>query len=136
MNRHRRVIGILFTGHLDDGTAGMSAISRCRGTCVVRDPKDAAYPDMPRNALNQVKDRSQPATGAEVRRKLGKSKPIPKDISIEAKFTERVLSDLRSVEALEEPLPFNCPGCGGVLWRVRPGQALHYRVESSILRLR
>ncbi len=49
------VIGLLLTGYLDDGTAGMTAIKTCGGTCVVQDPQDAAYPDMPRNVLNHVK---------------------------------------------------------------------------------
>jgi two-component system chemotaxis response regulator CheB len=50
-----RVIGVLLTGYLDDGTAGLIAIQRCGGLCVVQDPADAAYPDMPQNALNQLK---------------------------------------------------------------------------------
>lgn len=42
-----RVIGVLLTGYLDDGTAGLIAIQRCGGTCVVQEPGDATYPDMP-----------------------------------------------------------------------------------------
>ena len=48
------VISTLLTGYLDDGTAGMKAIKRCGGVCIVQNPDDADYPDMPRNALNQV----------------------------------------------------------------------------------
>lgn len=133
-----RVIGILLTGYLDDGTSGMSAIKRCGGTCVVQDPKDAAYPDMPRNALNQVRiDHCLPLAemgdllSKLVRRKLGKRKAVPKDIAIEAKIAERVLSDLRSVDALGEQVPFNCPGCGGVLWRIDQGKPLRYRCHTG-----
>jgi len=50
-----RVTGIILTGYLDDGTAGLIAIQRCGGTCIVQDPNDAQYPDMPKNALNQLK---------------------------------------------------------------------------------
>ncbi|RYY23475.1 MAG: chemotaxis protein CheB, partial [Sphingobacteriaceae bacterium] len=50
-----RVTGVILTGYLDDGTAGLIAIQRCGGTCIVQDPKEADYPDMPTNALNQVK---------------------------------------------------------------------------------
>ncbi|TCO11089.1 chemotaxis protein CheB [Natronoflexus pectinivorans] len=42
------VIGILLTGYLDDGTSGMHAIKTCGGICIVQDPNEAEYPDMPR----------------------------------------------------------------------------------------
>jgi two-component system, chemotaxis family, protein-glutamate methylesterase/glutaminase len=132
------VIGVLLTGYLDDGTAGLAAIQACGGTCVVQDPKDAAYPDMPQNALNQVKvDHCLPLAemgallSTLVLRRPGKDVTCPKDIAIEARIAERVLSDLRSVEALGHQVPFNCPGCGGVLWKVRKGKSLRYRCHTG-----
>src|SRR5437016_903477 len=49
-----RVIGVVLTGYLDDGTLGLEAIHRHGGTTVVQDPEDALVPDMPRNALENV----------------------------------------------------------------------------------
>ncbi|HJT19493.1 MAG TPA: chemotaxis protein CheB [Nitrospira sp.] len=49
-----RVIGVVLTGTLDDGTAGLWEIKQHGGTTVVQDPSDARFPDMPRNALEQV----------------------------------------------------------------------------------
>jgi len=133
-----RVIGIVLTGYLDDGTAGLMAIQRCGGTCVVQDPADAAYADMPLNALAQVKvDHSVPLSemGSLLtmlcQKKRGKRKAVPEDILIEAKIAERVLSDLPSVEALGEQVPFNCPGCGGVLWEMAEGDSLRYRCHTG-----
>ncbi|HEY8784370.1 MAG TPA: chemotaxis protein CheB [Mucilaginibacter sp.] len=132
-----KVTGVLLTGYLDDGTAGLIAIQRCGGTCIVQDPSDAEYPDMPKNALNQLKpDFCVPIVEMGgllfelMSRKLGKRKPVPEDIRREAKIAEHVLSDLASVNALGVQAPFNCPGCGGVLWKTGDGP-LRYRCHTG-----
>jgi len=133
-----RVIGVLLTGYLDDGTSGLIAIKRCGGTCVVQDPDDAAYPDMPRNALNNLDaDHCLPlAAMGELLLELVRKEPlaqveIPKDIVVEANIAKRVLSDLNSVEAVGDQVPFNCPACGGVLWQVALGKHIRYRCHTG-----
>lgn len=133
-----RVIGIILTGYLDDGTAGLKAIRRCGGVCVVQDPDDADYPDMPRNALNQLKpDYCLPVAEMGgllyklMGRKITRRKPIPKDVLIEAEIAKRVLSDLPAVNALGDQAPFNCPNCGGVLWKVDTGLSLRFRCHTG-----
>jgi hypothetical protein len=51
---NRGIIGVVLTGMLDDGTAGLIAIQKCGGVTVVQDPKDAAYPEMPQSVLNNL----------------------------------------------------------------------------------
>jgi two-component system chemotaxis response regulator CheB len=133
-----KVIGVVLTGYLDDGTAGLDAVQRCGGVSVVQEPSDAAYPDMPQNALNRVVDAHRvplAEMGALlvtlVQRKATKDRSVPKDIVIEAQIAERVLSDLDSVEALGDQVPFNCPNCGGVLWEVGEGESPHYRCHTG-----
>jgi two-component system chemotaxis response regulator CheB len=49
-----RVIGVVLTGYLDDGTAGLWSIKRAGGIAVVQDPNEAEHPDMPKNAADGV----------------------------------------------------------------------------------
>jgi hypothetical protein len=49
-----RVVGLILSGHLTDGTAGLMAIKHSGGLAVVQDPSEAAHPGMPRHALEHV----------------------------------------------------------------------------------
>lgn len=133
-----KTTGILLTGYLDDGTSGLIAIQRCGGTTIIQDPADADYPDMPKNALNQMKpDYCIPIVemvgvlSTLMKRKPSKQPVIPEDIVKEVKIAERVLSDLPSVNSLGEQVPFNCPGCGGVLWKMDKGADVRYRCHTG-----
>src|SRR5205085_7865153 len=50
-----RVIGVVLTGFLDDGTAGLSAIKRQGGIAIVQDPNDAEAIGMPFSAVENAK---------------------------------------------------------------------------------
>ena len=52
----QRVIAVLLTGLLDDGTAGLMAVKMRGGVAIVQNPDDALYADMPRNAIKSVED--------------------------------------------------------------------------------
>jgi two-component system chemotaxis response regulator CheB len=133
-----RVIGVLLTGMLDDGTAGLTAIRKCGGVTVVQDPKDAAYPSMPQSAIDGLKvDYVVPIS--EMGRLLdrltreapGKSKPIPNDVKTEAEIAERVLSDVAQVNGLGKQVPYNCPNCGEVLWEMDSPNVKRYRCHKG-----
>jgi two-component system chemotaxis response regulator CheB len=47
-----RVIGVILSGVLNDGAAGMRAVKTCGGTAIVQHPTDARYPEMPLCALS------------------------------------------------------------------------------------
>lgn len=133
-----RVTGIILTGYLDDGTSGMMAVKRCGGVCIAQDPDDASYPDMPLSVIANVGvDYCLPIAqmGALlsdlVSRELPAGRKAPKDVVIEARIAQRVLSDLPSVEALGEQVPYNCPDCGGVLWQMEEGDVLRYRCHTG-----
>jgi two-component system chemotaxis response regulator CheB len=47
-------IGVILTGNLDDGAAGLWAIKQLGGTAIVQDPDDALFPSMPESAIDRV----------------------------------------------------------------------------------
>ena len=49
-----RVIGIVLTGLLTDGTEGLKAIHDAGGLTIVQNPSDAEYPSMPRSAMKDL----------------------------------------------------------------------------------
>jgi two-component system chemotaxis response regulator CheB len=142
-----RVLGIILSGMLDDGTAGLVAIKRCGGVAMVQDPDEAAYPDMPRTALAnaQVDYRLGIAgMGREIARLVGESVtvegPAPHDLQVEARIAETGYSDETISSQLGELTTLSCPECGGPIWqhggdgvtryRCRVGHA--YGIESML----
>jgi two-component system chemotaxis response regulator CheB len=47
-------VGVVLSGHLDDGISGLHVIRRLGGTVIVQDPDDAVFPSMPAGALRSV----------------------------------------------------------------------------------
>lgn len=133
-----RVIGIILSGMLDDGTSGMSAIKRSGGTCVVQDPLDAAFPDMPVSVLSQV-DVDHRVPVADMGYILDDiftrpQKPhtdVPDDVKLEAEITERMLSTLEDVSKIGEHSNFTCPDCGGGLWEMKDDPIKRYRCHTG-----
>lgn len=132
-----RVIGIVLTGMLQDGATGMVAIRRAGGICIVQDPNEAEYPDMPEAVINQLQpDYSLPvsemgqAISQVLKRKLKKRKAlIPEDVIKEARIAERVSIGLDFVREIGGHSVYSCPDCGGGLWAIggKEESPRHYR---------
>ena len=132
------VIGVLLTGMLDDGTAGMLAVKKCGGISVVQDPADATYPQMPQSALDNAEiDHCLPlaAMGGLLeqlsREHAGRRRAVPREIRVEAEIAERVLSDVSGVNGLGDQVPYNCPNCGGVLWEMEAADEARFRCHTG-----
>ncbi len=119
-----RAIGVVLTGLLDDGTTGMLAIKKSGGICIVQDPNEAEYPDMPLSVLNnmEVNYNISLADMGEVIESITQTtpeeKPAPEDVIIESQIAERVVIDYGNVEQLGEKSIYACPDCGGGLWKI------------------
>ncbi len=110
-----RVMGIVLTGYLDDGTAGLAAIKRHGGLTLVQDPEDAFVPDMPRNALENVEVDHCVALAeipglilrmTKANSSIQEIKPMdPENPSTHNPFGKK--KDLS---------PYTCPECHGTLW--------------------
>lgn len=134
-----RVIGVVLTGNLDDGTAGLMAVWRRGGTTVVQDPADAAHPGMPSSALANVRvEYSVPL--AEIPALLTRLVAEPAEdgagpevdpeaaaLRFEADIAEMEPYALHADERPGKPSGFSCPECHGVLYEVHDGELVRYR---------
>ena len=131
-----RVVGVILTGSMDDGTAGLLAIKRRGGKAIVQDPSDALFSSMPQSAIAHVEiDHVVPLSEigpllielAHDETAEQGSFPITKDMEMEAKFAAMETHERQNEEHVGTPSVYSCPECGGVLWEVHDGDLLRFR---------
>ena len=117
--------GVILTGMLDDGTAGLQAIKACGGMAIVQDPNDADYSSMPQSAISNVEvDRIVPLSKIvgilkeRVRQTPTIVSEIPADLRLEAPITFKAITDPPTMKQIGEPVAHSCPSCGGPLWQL------------------
>jgi two-component system chemotaxis response regulator CheB len=131
-----RVVGVVLSGTLDDGAAGLLAIKERGGIAVVQDPDDALFPWMPRAAMDVVDvDHALPAS--EIPELLVRlaiddpavkaDDPVPEEMKIESAIAEFDLGAIQGVDRPGIPSGFACPDCAGVLWEIQDGEMTRYR---------
>jgi two-component system, chemotaxis family, protein-glutamate methylesterase/glutaminase len=130
-----RVVGVVLSGTLDDGTAGLLAIKRRGGLAVVQQPADARYPGMPQSALEHVVvDYALPIVevGATLARLV--AEPVQervgrpsKELDQEIRAAELDLARLNQADFPGDPSVFTCPECHGSLWELHDGELLRFR---------
>ena len=119
-------IGVVLTGLLDDGTAGLQEIKQRGGVAVVQDPEDAIASSMPASALaNVVVDHCVPlALIPPLLRSLvaapsGPSSAAPGVGSEhEQQITLQKGDPVEHLHAIGKPSTFACPDCHGTLWEI------------------
>lgn len=137
-----RVIGVILSGGMDDGSAGLWTIKQWGGLAVVQHPSDAAVPAMPQNALEAVKA-DHIATAAAIGPLLVKltRETVPRRYqpgSTEIEKTRKEINVALGNNAAENNLmhygmlsPFTCPECSGVLTALKEDPILRFRCHTG-----
>ncbi len=118
-----RAVGIVLSGALDDGSAGLLEIRLAGGTALVQAPDDAAYPSMPRNAI----------ASARPQHVLPVAELGPAVVEIVARAVENGERPMADDAQREEPATpggdltaLVCPECGGAIWADSEGGLTRY----------
>lgn len=135
-----RVIGVVLTGALDDGTAGLWQIKDRNGLAFVQDPQEALYSSMPLSAMEHVKADcvgTIAALAAALSRALATDVPLPRPqdpgdllkienlIALQGNGMEAGVMDVGKVSK------YTCPECHGVLVQIEEGGNLRFRCHTG-----
>lgn len=121
VSRTNRVVGVVLSGELDDGVAGLLAIKECGGVTVVEDPAQSTNPALPQFALTNVNidhivslDALASLLQRLVQEALAPGAPAPARLRREAEMSADVLA--HEGDATDGELTvLTCPDCGGPL---------------------
>jgi two-component system chemotaxis response regulator CheB len=135
-----RVTGVVLTGYLDDGTAGLWAVREFGGAAIVQDPREAFAASMPQSALRHVDvDHCLPLNGiapmlvrlaTDPAEKKG-AKPVSQEIKAEVKIAAEDNALEAGIMNWGEPSVFACPECHGVLMQLKEGSNLRFRCHTG-----
>lgn len=112
-----RVVGVILTGQMDDGTAGLWEIKRRNGIAVVQNPEEAVFPSMPLSALREIEvDYTVSLKDiAPLLCRLASGEGEQQRTKVETPAMEPKLTDL------------TCPDCRGTIWEVPYGKRSEFR---------
>lgn len=132
LDRGPRVVGVVLTGMLDDGAAGLHAIKACGGTTLVQDPNEAPEASMPLQAIagtfvdhvvrieemtNIINMLAHPLDSLS-------SDKAPEWLRIEHAVT--LGAGMAELSRIGLPSGFTCPDCGGSLFEISEGKPLRF----------
>jgi two-component system chemotaxis response regulator CheB len=137
-----RVIGIVLSGVLNDGTSGLWSVKRLGGITIIQEPGDADFPGMPLNVLDYVKvDYTVAAskmgvllsklTKEQALRKPGISKKEMDFLKMEVVISKQDNAFAMGIMDEGDLTPFTCPECHGVLVRLIEGKFIRFRCHTG-----
>jgi len=136
-----RVIGVVLTGTLDDGAAGLVAIKSCGGRVLVQDPATARERGMPDNAMvtgmvdfcgdiDAIAQELVRLVASDAATTSREPENPPEVVSHEVRIN-RGEDRMEHVSAIGSPSAMTCPDCGGTLWEIKDPCLLRYRCHTG-----
>jgi len=140
INYGPRAVGVVLSGTLDDGTAGLYAMKKMGAVTIVQDPAEAMYAAMPESAISNNKvdyivraaeigpllDQLVEDEGAQEGDLVTMAGSLRKEVEISSQeIDSRDMID--AVQQIGRLTMFTCPECQGTLWEMKNGELLRYR---------
>lgn len=133
-----RVIGVVLSGAMSDGAAGLHAIKQRGGLAMVQHPLDSEADEMPRAALeaaqiDRVESGADLAKAIEqaVRTEAPPSLPVTDELLFEVEVAAGARLGSADLRRFATPAALTCPDCDGVLSEVRDSRPLRYRCQTG-----
>src|SRR3954471_18849215 len=133
--RGQRAIGVVMSGTLDDGAAGLASIAERGGVGVVQDPEQALYDGMPRAALQAVPD-ALVSSGAKLAHLIATLceetvghdlAPVDRVLQMETDIPDMDEQSLADTDRPGRPAAMTCPDCNGAMFVLDEGNVIRYR---------
>lgn len=118
-----RCAGVILSGTMDDGALGLRAVRSRGGLAVVQDPEQAAFPGMPRAAMEEA----EPQVVCSVPEMGPRLVKWAESLAERGSGEEGLMSSVDPEDGPHEVTEFTCPECGGTLWTVDDHGATRYR---------
>jgi two-component system chemotaxis response regulator CheB len=134
----RRVIALILSGALDDGSSGMVCIKERGGLALVQDPQDSIYPGMPQSAIENA-DIDYILPLAEIPALISRlvREPFDEEDIVAGEYEEELDVVERGDSLPDGRVPpgnlsgFTCPECGGAIWESKAGDMIRFRCHTG-----
>jgi two-component system chemotaxis response regulator CheB len=138
ISRGSRVIGVILTGRLDDGAAGLQAVRACSGVTITQDPSNAYARDMPENAMRATSpdyvlrlDQIGPKLVALAGTRAPNPGQGPPPTLVAENDMVLAIAERNAVSSVATPSTFTCPECNQALWQINGSMPPRFRCSSG-----
>ncbi|VEB36712.1 fused chemotaxis regulator; protein-glutamat [Legionella sainthelensi] len=135
LNNGPNTIGVILSGFLDDGSAGLLVIKKCGGIPILQDLEESEYPDMPKNASKYVhadfficsNKISSALISLTDKARIGSHENTPEDKVLNSEAEMFINNNEHSLKEISTPASYSCPSCKGILWKIDDRELDRYR---------